>query len=101
MSLKRAERDDFRGEAYKCEGGGRDVENVLVEVLDAGTGGGEWGSEGREEGEGVVVSCCKENGVEVCFYLVVCEADRSVELRGGEKLGYFRHVLFVGRGEGE
>ena len=74
---------------------------MLVEVLDAGTGWGERGSEGREEGEGVVVSCCKENSVEVCFYLVVCETDGSVELRGGKEFGYFGHVLFVGCAEGE
>ena len=74
---------------------------MLVDVLDTGAGGGEWGSEGRKEGEGVVVSCCEEDGVEVCFYLVVCETDCSVELRGGKKFGYLGNVLLVGCGEGE
>lgn len=95
MGFAGAEGDDGVGEGGEGDGGVGGVEEVGVEVVEAGAGGEERGVDGGEEGEGIEVASAEDNGVDVGFSVVVCETDGAF---GGEELGDFGEEGFEGGG---
>lgn len=97
LPLGGTEGENFVRQADESEGRMRDGEDVSVEVLHALARYGYWGTEGRQEGEGIVVSGAEHNGFDVAFDLVVGEADSARAGGGwGQELCDPRHIEFPG-----
>lgn len=100
MRFASAERQDLGGHAHERKRGVWDVEDVLVEMLDAFAGRDGWGDEGGEEGVGMEVPRAEEDTVDARLERPVGETHSALMLAGrGHELGDLRHGADVGGGE--